>query len=200
MSNTDLSHRLSGLGAGIAALTLLTLTPAVGAAQQRVVITDLPMAEQVRVRAETEARTAADAAEADRLLAEAEKADRSADFRKAAGLYERSGQLRMPSDARGTEALESAGRAHFSADRPGRASRAWEKAAARTLIRGDVYRASENYMRAALAAQDAGDRLRAADLAWKAYHLSESPQLTEAERTRLRQHIRVGGAGGLAGK
>lgn len=200
MSDPCLFRRLSGLGAGVAALTLLTLTPDSGAAQQRVVITDLPMAEQVRVRAETRARASADSAEAERLLEEAAEADRTADYRKAAGLFERSGQLRMPADARGTEAYENAGRAYFSADRPGRASRAWEEAAARTLVTGDVYRASENYMRAAVAAQEAGDRLRATDLAWKAYHLSESPQLTEAQRTRLRQHITVHGAGELAGE
>lgn len=177
------------LVAGAAALVLTILTPADSDAQQtrRVVITDLPIAEQQEIRAQT----MAGATEADELLRQAEAANRNGKFGKTAELFERSGKLRPPGDERGGRAFEKAGHAYFSADKFLRASRAWEEAGNRALILGDVFLASQNYMRASLAAQEAGNRVRTSEFAWKAYYLTESPQLSKNQKRELREHIRV---------
>ena len=177
----------SGLLAGGAALLLALATPADADGQQtrRVVITDLPMAEQMEIQSEAERS----GEQADELLRRARAADRDGEYRQAAGLFEQSGQLRTPGSVQGVDAFREAGRTYYSADRPRRASRAWEEAANRGLVRGDVFAASQDFMRAALAAQVAGDRVRTSDMAWRAYYLTESPQLSDAQRTELRQFI-----------
>lgn len=177
------------LAAGAAALVLTLLTPADSDAQQtrRVVITDLPIAEQTEIRA----RTMASATEADELLRQAEAANGSRKYVETADLFERSAKLRPPGDERGGRAFEKAGHAYFSADKFLRASRAWEEAGNRALIVGDVVAASQNFMRASLAAQEAGKRVRTSELAWKAYYLTESPQLSKNQKRELREHIRV---------
>ena len=187
-------HRIStftpaSLTAGAVALTLTLLTPTDGAAQQtrRVVITDLPIAEQMQIR--TEAETSRK--EADEILQQAITANDERKFRRAAELFERSGRLRTPGDRHGIEAFEQAGTAYFNAEKPMRASRAWEEAGNRALIFGNVFAGSQNYMRAAVAAQESGDRVRTSDLAWKAYHLTESPQLTGDQKRELRSFIRM---------
>lgn len=175
------------LAAGAAALALTFLVPADADAQQtrRVVITDLPMAEQTEIRSEA----VRSGAEADELLEQARTADGNAEYRKAADRFERSGQLRVPGSEQGVEAFREAGRAYHSADRLKRASRAWEEAANRGLVRGDVFGASQDFMRAALASQKAGDRVRTSDMAWRAFYLTESPQLTDAQRAELREFV-----------
>ena len=175
--------------AGAAALFLALAIPTDADAQQtrRVVITDLPMAEQMEIRSQAERS----GERADELLRKARAADRDGKYQRAAELFEESGQLRTPGSEQGVEAFRESGRAYYSADRPRRASRAWEEAANRGLVRGDVFAASEDFMRAAMAAQTAGDRVRTSDMAWRAFYLTESPQLSDAERTELRQFIEV---------
>lgn len=189
MSNHLTTCVRPSLAAGAAALVLTLLTPADGSAQQtrRVVISDLPIAEQLEIRT----RAMASDKDADRLLLEAETAHRTGTFLQAADLFEQSARLRTPGDSRGGQGFEKAGNAYFSADEPARASRAWEEAGNRALILGDVFVASQNFMRAAMAAQEAGDRVRTSDLGWKAYYLTESPQLSEEQKRQLRQHIRT---------
>lgn len=191
-----LSHHLKtwarpGLAAAAAALALTLLVPIDGTAQKqqtrRVILSDLPMAEQARVA--TLAETTGE--HADELWSQAEKANQATKYHKAGELFERSAQLRTPGDERGVEGFEAAGTAYFNADKHGRASRAWEEAGNRALILGDVYAASENYMRAAMAAHADGNRIRVSDMGWKAYYLTESPQLTETQRTKLRRHMTV---------
>ena len=181
----------ASLTAGAVALTLTIFTPTDSIAQQtrRVVITDLPIAEQMQIR--TQAETSGK--EADELLRRATTANEDGKFKNAGDLFERSGRLRTPGDRHGIEAFEKAGTAYFNADKPMRASRAWEEAGNRALILGDVFAGSQNFMRAAAAAQEAGDRVRTSDMAWKAYYLTESPQLTSAQKRELRSHIRTVG-------
>lgn len=188
MSNHLTTCVRPGLAAGAAALVLTLLIPADGSAQQprRVIITDLPIAEQMEIRT----RALASSTDADRLLGEAETAHRSGTFVRAGDLFEQSARLRTPGDERGGQAFEKAGHAYYSAEEPARASRAWEEAGNRALILGDVFVASQNFMRAAVAAQEDGDRLRTSDLAWKAYYLTESPQLSTDQKRQLREHIR----------
>ena len=159
--------------------------------QQRILISDLPLVEQARIQADMEEA----GREAGRLVAEARAADRAGDFGKAARLYERSGELRTAGEKFGVEAYELAGRAYYFSDQPGNASKAWEQAGNRGLVLGDVYGAALNYMRAAVAAQDKGQRTRSMDLGWKAYRLTSSPHLTAAQRTKLRSHLEVAGTG-----
>lgn len=179
-----------GMAAGAAMLALallILLAPGEADAQQtrRVVITDLPWAEQMQIRSQGEWS----GEEADRLLKQARTADRKGKYQRAADRFEQSGQLRRVASKRGVRAFEEAGRAYFSADRPMRASRAWEEAAGRALIRGDVFAASRNFMRAAGAAQKAGRRVRTSDMAWRAYYLTESPHLSRDHRAKLREHF-----------
>ena len=190
------SHHLKnwarpGLAAVAAALALTLLVPTAGTAQQersrRVILTDLPMAEQVEFA--TLAETTGE--RSDELLGKARTAHEATKYHEAGELFERSARLRMPGDRRGMEGFDAAGTAYFNADKHRQASRAWEEAGNRALILGDVYAASENFMRAALAANEAGNRIRVSDMGWKAYYLTESPQLSKAQRTELRQHMTV---------
>lgn len=177
----------SSLAAGAAALVLTLVFPAEATAQQtrRAVLTELPASEQIQIGSEAdEARE-----EADRLLWKAHAANEATRFRRAADLFRRSGELRRPGMKSGVAAFEQAGTAYFNADKPARASRAWEKAADRGLVRGDVFGGSQNFMRASMAAHEAGNRVRTSDMAWRAHALTRSPQLTEAERTELRTFI-----------
>jgi outer membrane protein OmpA-like peptidoglycan-associated protein len=189
-----LSHYLkictrSGLAAAAVAL-MLTFLPTDGTAQQqtrRVILTDLPIAEQMEIATLAEAT----GDEADELLTRARTAQETTKYRKAGELFERSAQLRTPGDRRATEGFEAAGAAYFNADKPARASRAWEEAANLALIRGDVYAASENYMRAALAAHENGDQFRVSDMGWKAYYLTESSRLSKDQKKQLGRYIAV---------
>lgn len=180
-----------GVTATAVALALTLLVPIDGSAQddqtRRVILSELPEAEQVRI--ETLAETTGE--EAEKLLHQAREANLAMKHREAGELFERSGQLRTPGDSRGMEGFEAAGTAYFNADEPARASRAWEEAATRALILGDVYAASENYMRAALAAHEDGNRVRVSDMGWKAYYLTESAELSRDQKETLRQYIAV---------
>ena len=189
LSSTLRSIAPPGLAAGAAAFMLTLVLPAEATAQQtrRVVITDLPMAEQDSIRSAAER----DGTEADELLAKAETAHEASEFRRAAQLYEQSGQLRLPGDERGVAAFEKAGTGYWNADKPARASRAWEEAAVRGLVRGEIFAASQNFMRAALGAQEAGNRVRTSDMAWRAQHLTESPHLSDAEKRKLGEFMAV---------
>ena len=177
----------SALLAGAAALALALIIPADADAQQtrRVIISELPMDERVEIRSRAERS----GEQADQLLREARAADRDGEYQRAAEMFEQSGQLRTPGSEQGVGAFREAGHAYYRAGKPGRASRAWEEAANRGLVRGGVFAASQDFMRAALAAQKAGDRVRISDMAWRAFYLTESPQLTDAQRTELRKFI-----------
>lgn len=178
----------SSLVAGTVALAVLIVVPTDSYAQQnrRIVITDLPLAEQIEVRT----RAGSDNKEADRLLTEARTALESSRFLAAAERFETSGQLRSVGSKRGVAAFEYAGHAYYNAGRSMRASRAWEEAANRGLIVGQVFASSRNFMRASGAAQKADDPIRASDMAWRAYHLTESPQLSREQQATLRSHFK----------
>ena len=167
----------------------LLLGPGPGQAQESgtIVISDLPIEEQLRIRTETEARQP----EAGELLREARKAEEAGDWSKAARLYERSAGLRADGDHLGAMSFEMAGRAYFFSDRTGRASRMWEEAAGRSLIVGDVIGAARNYMYAAVAVQEKGKTFRATELGWKAYRLSQSEFISDQERNLIRSHIQL---------
>lgn len=189
MTFTDVGRFVrSSLAAAAVALALPLFVPSDAHAQQtrRIVITDLPFAEQMQIRTRAES----DDEEADKLLSEARTALESNRFLKAAKRFEASGELRSLGSRRGVTAFEEAGRAYYNADQPLRASRAWEEAANRGLIVGQIFGASRNFMRAAGAAQKAGDRVRTSDMAWRAYHLTESPQLSKEQKATLREHFK----------
>ena len=162
-----------------------------GVAQQRpgkrLVISDLPMAEQVRIRVETAARED----EAGDLFRQARQSEQSGDWGKSARLYEESAELRADGDHLGAMSYELAGRAYFFDGKPRRASRMWEEAGNRALIVGDVIGSARNYLHAAVAANENGDRTRAVVLGWKAYRLTESELLSSQERDLIRQHLQV---------
>lgn len=181
----DTNHGARILTAAVAALVLL---PVVGQAQERhILISDLPLAEQVRIRAETEAREG----EAGNLFGQARQAEKQGDWRKAARLYEESAGLRSEGPHLGAVSYDLAGRAYYYSGQLNRASRMFEEAGNRALIVGDVIGAARSYMHAAVVAQENGKRLRAADIGWKAYRLTESEHLSPQERDLIRQHLDV---------
>lgn len=182
--NVDTMTRLGAL----ALLALLTV-PSPASAQQtrRILITDLPLMEQTRIETEQKAAET----KAGSLLEQARSAEREGDWRKAARLYQQSGELRTDGDRLAAEVYALAGRAYHFSDNEGRASAMWEEAGSRSLIHGDVAGAARSFMYAAVAAQEAGKRTRASELGWKAYHLTRSPLLNRAEKEELRQHLQV---------
>lgn len=174
---------------------MLTLAAPAAAQEQRILITDLPLVEQARVRAEMGDRSS----EAGKLLEEARTEEEAGRWDRAAGLYEESARLRTDGDALGSTVFDLAGRAYYFSDRPGRASRMWEESGERAMIFGKVMEAAHAYMRAAVSAQENGDRVRASQLGWKAYHLSRSPALTATQRAELQGHLRVPSSEGMGG-
>ena len=178
---------------GAAALLFAAATPVAAQDGERtVVISDLPVMEQTRIAAEMDARDT----EAARLLDEAREHEQRGEWGEAAGKYERSGELRADGDDLAWQVYDLAGRAYYFSDRPGRASRMWEESAERALIFGNVLEAAHGYLRAAVAAREAGKRIRTVELGWKAYHLSQSPALTRMQRDQLQAHLSVEGADG----
>lgn len=184
----------AGLSVRTAVLVVVALAAAATGARaqqpERIVISELPMVEQARIRAETEAT----ASEAAALLEEARAAERQGKWGRAARRYESSGELRTDADRLAAKVFELAGRAYYFGDKPARASAMWAEAASRALIYGDVSSAARNYMYAAVAAHDAGERTRAAELGWKAHHLTRSPALSRTEREALERHLETPGA------
>lgn len=182
-----------------AMVTLLLAAPAAALAQddgeRPVLLSQLSLAERERIVAEAEAR----ATEAAELMEEAREAEAEMEWRRAAGLYRRSGELRTDADVGAPKVYALAGRAFYFGDRPLRASRMWERSGDRALSFGDVAGAARGYLRAALAAQEAGEEMRANRLGWKAHRLSESPALTRAQREMLRMHLKVGNVTMMAG-
>lgn len=190
------ARRIGRSGAAIGAATaalLLVAAPALAQDGQRtVVISDLPLMEQTRIVAELDERNT----EAAQLLEEARSHEEEREWGRAARKYERSGELRADGDDLAWKIYDLAGRANYFSDSPARASRMWEESAERALIFGNVLEAAHGYLRAAVAAREAGKRVRTAELGWKAYHLSRSPALTRVQREALRAHLSVDGEDG----
>lgn len=185
------AHRIGPSGAviGAAALLLIAAAPAPAQSGQRtVVISDLPMMERTRIAEETVARNT----ESAELLEEARAHEERREWGDAARKYERSGALRSDGDGTAWKVYDLAGRSYYFSDRPGRASRMWEESAERALSFGHVLEAAHGYLRAAVAAQEAGKRVRTVELGWKAYRLSQSPALTRMQRDALQAHLNIG--------
>lgn len=173
-----------------AAAACLCLLPAASRAQEEersILIRDLPIQERLRINVEAYAREA----EASERFREAVAAERAGDWREAAALYEESGELQTATQRMGALSFFLAGRSHYFGDRLRPASRAWEEAGHRFLVFGDVVGAARSFLQAAVAAEEAGDRPRAVELAWMAHHLTESDLITERERSLIRRHLRV---------
>lgn len=172
-----------------AAVLALLLAPMMASPQEtdRTLLADLPLFEQTRIRLETANREA----DAEQILAEARAAEKNGDWRRAAKMYEESGRLRTDADVLAARIFAQAGRAYYFSDRPGRASRMYEEAAGRSLIHGDVVQAARHFTIAALAAREAGERLRSVELGWKAHHLVQSPALSHTESQKLAQYLEV---------
>lgn len=180
----------SGAVLGAAAALVLAATPAPAQDGERtVMLADLPLIEQTRIIEELDARNTESAT----LLEEARAHEEEGEWEKAARTYERSGELRAEGDGLAWKVFDLAGRAYYFSESPGRASRMWEESAERALAFGHVLEAAHGYLRAAVAAREAGKRVRTMELGWKAYHLSRSPALTPMQREQLRAHLTVDG-------
>lgn len=173
----------------VTAVLGVLLLPGWSQAQEsrRILISDLPLAEQIRIRAQKEAREG----EAAELYRQARQAEQIGDWGRAARLYEESGDMRPDGDRLSVTSYALAARAYFYDGEVGRASLLWEEAGNRALTVGDVLEAARSYLHAAVAAHEKRDSVRSVELGWRAYRLTESDLLSSQERDLIRRHLRV---------
>ena len=123
--------------------------------------------------------------------------DQPARYGEAARLYTESASLRSTTDARAIESLVRAAHLYHYANRLFDARKTMEQAANRALLSGDVLRASQANLEAALFAYKQGKRTKAGELGRKALKLAQSPLLTDEQRATVTARIRVTAVAGL---
>jgi hypothetical protein len=159
------------------AATLLTLValPAVASAQRRL--------EPVQVTAEATVR-------ADEFHAKATALDGSTKrMRKVARLHEHSASLRQADDPQAYACLRTAAiLRYWGGDKRGGAERMTE-AATQAAERGDVYRAADAYIDAAIISAELRQAERTIELAAKARLLASSPLLSDQQRATLASRL-----------
>ena len=116
--------------------------------------------------------------------------DQPARYSEAARLYQESAALRAPSDPRAIDELTTAAHLFHYANRLLDARRAMELAARRALADGDVVRASQATVEAALFAHKQGSNAHTQRLGRAALKLAASPLLTAEQRAALVARLR----------
>ena len=112
-------------------------------------------------------------------------------YPEAARLYKEAASLRSATDPRAVESLALAAHLYHYANRLFDARRTMEQAANRALARGDVLRASQANLEAALFAFKQGNDSETERLARKALKLAQSPLLTEQQRASIINRLRA---------
>lgn len=135
--------------------------------------------------------TASAVARADSLDAAASRRTISTlrDFKKVARLHEESAQLRSAGDAKRFDCLQTAARLRYGANDRRRAVEDMEQAAQQAAARGDVVNAAGAYVDAAHVAAELRQGERAAEFVRAAQLLTQSPLLSDAQRTELRGRL-----------
>jgi len=106
--------------------------------------------------------------------------------KRAARMHERSAALRAEGDTKTAECLRTAGYLrYYSGDRRAGAN-LLAQAAERSAETGDVVRAANAFIDAAIIAGELSDTRRAIDLRTRAELLATSPLISDADRTALR--------------
>lgn len=180
-------HTHSLVPAGLAAAFLITSATTLSA-QQVVPLSELPRMEQSRIMMENQTRVM----ESDRLYRKGTTLVERGEWKKAASRFERAAELRGDVDMKTARLYRKAADAYFLAGKHGRAVSNFERAAASSLVFGDIDLAAESYLRAALLSHETGDLLRANDNGWKARRLSGSAALSPRIRTAIQKHVSVG--------
>jgi hypothetical protein len=108
---------------------------------------------------------------------------------EAAQLQRQAAGLRAPDDPKGVGALIMSARLFNYAQKPLLARKTMEAAAERALAMGDVVRAAQAYVDAALIAQEQGSSKQVVRLAHKAVLLTTSPLLRTDERAGIMNRI-----------
>lgn len=111
-------------------------------------------------------------------------------YSEAARLYKASAALRTDTDPRAVESLAMAAHLYHYANRLFDARKTMEQAARRALARGDVLRASQANLEAALFAHKQGKQSQAARLGRTALKLADSPLLTDEQRATIVNRVR----------
>lgn len=131
-------------------------------------------------------------AELSRIMAEKARAlEASFAWEEAAPMYERAALLSDSGDPGSVGLFVSAGRCYYYAYRPDRASRMWEAAGHRAALHDDTPGAAISYMKASLAAREAGDAERSSLNGLRARALADSPDLTDEQRAWIRERVRM---------
>jgi hypothetical protein len=154
-----------------AAAALILAVPAAALAQRQL--------EPVRVTAVAQADSFEAAAASYRI-------SRLKDFKKVARLYEASAELRGPEDAKRFNSLRMAAFLRYGAGDESRAAENMAQAAAHAAARGDVVNAATAYTDASLLAAQARRGNAAVEYADAARLLSESPLISDTQRSELR--------------
>lgn len=123
------------------------------------------------------------------MRAEARRLEDAYRWGEAAPLYERAARLSSRDDPSSFEIFTDAGRCYYFSDRYHEASLMWEAAAERAELHDRVFEAARNYVKSALAAEEDYDTERSSLNGLKALALSESPELTDAQRAWLEGHL-----------
>lgn len=116
--------------------------------------------------------------------------DQPVRYAEAARLYQQSATLRAPNDPRAIESLTKAAHLFHYANRLLDARKAMELASLRALADGDLVRASQATVEAALFAHKQGKQLQAQRLGRTALKLAASPLLTEEQRAAITGRLR----------
>ena len=109
----------------------------------------------------------------------------------AASLHVQEVSLRAPSDPEAITALVMAANLYSYSKQPMTARKTMERAAERALAIGDVVTAAQAFTNAAFLAHESNNVSETQRLGRKAILLSESPQLSQEERTTIRNRFRV---------
>jgi hypothetical protein len=111
-------------------------------------------------------------------------------YAEAARLYQQAATLRAPGDARSIESLTKAAHLFHYANRLLDARKAMELAATRALADGDLVRASQATVEAALFAHKQGKQLHAQRLGRTAQKLAASPLISDEQRATILGRLR----------
>lgn len=126
-----------------------------------------------------------------RLRGEADRLESSFRWERAAPLYERAARLASPENPDSHAIYAAAARCYYFSEEDAEASRLWEAAGERAQQHGDAGAAAESFLKAALAAREDGNAERASLNGLRALALTESEQMSEATRSRIREHLRL---------
>lgn len=130
-----------------------------------------------------------DADKASNLIVRAEQLQKRSELSEKARLFEEAASLLPASDPRRSSALLAAGTIASSLGRFEQAMHLLERSAESAARRGGVIEAADTYVAALFVALNAGDRAAARRFIDRAISLTGSPEMPDADRSRILRRI-----------